>query len=289
MSLNNFIPTVWSARLLQNLNKELVFAQAGIVNRDYEGEIRAMGDTVKINSIGRVTVGDYSKNTAIGNPAVLNDAQTTLQITQSKFFNFMVDDVDRVQGNASVMDAAMGEAAYAINNIVDQYIAGMHVDAATPNLYGDSTTPKVVGRGGSDVNAYDSMVDVKVLLDEANIPTAGRWIIVPPWFEGLLLKDDRFVKYGTLPQNERLLNGMIGRAAGLNVMTSNNIVNTAGTKYKIMAGHPMAITMALQFAEIVAFRPEQFFSDAVKGLTLYGAKVIRPDALVTYTASKGTL
>jgi len=289
MSLNNFIPTVWSARLLTNLNNDLVFAQPSVINRDYEGEIRSAGDTVKINSIGRVTVGDYSKNNAIGNPAVLNDSQTTLQITQSKFFNFMVDDVDRVQGNPSVMDAAMQEAAFAMNNTIDQYIAAMHTQAAAANLYGTDGTPKVVGLGGTDLNAYNALVDVKTLLDEANVPNVGRWIIVPPWYEGLLLKDERFVKFGTPPQDARLLNGMIGRAAGFNVMTSNNINHTSGTKYKLMAGTNMAITMAIQFTEITAFRPEQFFSDAVKGLALYGAKVIRPDALVTFTASKGTL
>lgn len=289
MSLNNFIPTIWSARLMANINKQLVFAQSGVVNRDYEGEITGMGDTVKINSIGRVSVGDYTKGNAIGNPSALQDGQTFLQITQSKFFNFMVDDVDKVQGNPGVMNDAMQEAAYAMNNTVDQYIAGMHTGASASNLYGDDTTPKTVGTAGGDVNAYSALVDCKVILDEANIPDVGRWIIVPPWFEGLLLKDQRFVQYGTPPQDARLLNGRIGRAAGFDIMTSNNINNTAGAKYKIMFGVPMAITLAMQFSEVTAFRPEQFFADAVKGLSLYGAKVIRPDALGVFTASKGTL
>jgi N4-gp56 family major capsid protein len=290
MALNNFIPTLWGARLLENLNKALRFAQAGVVNRDYEGTIQALGDSVKINSIGRVTVGDYAKNTNIGDPETLSDGQTTLTITQSKYFNFQIDDVDRAQQAPKVMDAAMRESAYAINNTIDQFVAGFYTDAATTNLIGTDASPKTVGLGGSDAQAYNLIVDAKTALDVANVPDDGqRWIIVPPWIEGLLLKDERFVKFGTPAQDERLLNGQIRQVSGFNVMTSNNVNNTADTKHKLMFGHPMAISFALQINNVEAYRPEKRFADAVKGLTLYGGKVVRPDALGVITASKGTL
>ena len=109
MSLDNFIPQIWSARLLENLNKNHVFV--GLCNRDYEGEIKGMGDQVKINSIGRVTIGDYQKNTDIEAPEVLNDAQRILLINQGKYFNFQIDDVDKAQQNPKVMNAAMKEAS----------------------------------------------------------------------------------------------------------------------------------------------------------------------------------
>src|ERR1044071_3169188 len=112
MSLNNFIATIWAARLLMNLNKAHVYAQDGVVNRDYEGDITGGGDTVKINSIGRVTIGSYTKNTNIGDPETLTDAQRSLLIDQQKYFNFQVDDVDKAQAKPSVMDEAMKEAGY---------------------------------------------------------------------------------------------------------------------------------------------------------------------------------
>jgi len=290
MALNNFIPTVWSARLLINLNKVLRFAQPGVVNRDYEGDITGYGSSVKINSIGRVTVGDYTKNTDMAPPETLTDGQTTLTITQSKAFNFQIDDVDKAQQKPKVMDAAMREAAYALNNTIDQYIAGLYTDAQSGNLIGNDTTPKVVGTGGSDANAYSLIVDAKTILDLANVPDDGnRWIVLPPWYEALMLKDDRFVKFGTVPQNDRLLNGQIRQVAGFSVLVSNNVSNTTDTKYKVMFGHPMAISLALQINSVEAYRPEKRFADAVKGLALYGAKVARPDAVGVLTASKGTL
>jgi len=290
MSLNSFIPTVWGARLLTNLDKVLRYAQPGIVNRDYEGQILAYGDTVKINSIGRVTVGDYTKNTDIASPETLTDGQTTLVINQSKFFNFQVDDVDKAQQTPKVMDAAMREAAYALNNTIDLHVASLYTGAASANLIGDDTTPKVVGLGGSDAVAYNMIVDAKTKLDEANVPDDGqRWIILPAWCEGLLLKDDRFVKFGTPTQDTRLLNGQIRQVGGFSVLTSNNVSNTSGAKYKVMFGHPMAISLALQINQVEAYRPEKRFADAMKGLALYGAKVVRPDALGVITASKGTL
>ncbi|MDO6355118.1 P22 phage major capsid protein family protein [Caloramator sp. CAR-1] len=280
MSLNNFIPQIWSARLLENLRKNLVFGQAGVVNRDYEGEIRAYGDTVKINSIGPVTVADYTKNTDINPPETLSDAQRTLVIDQAKYFNFLIDDIDAAQQNPKVMDAAMAEAAYALADKADQYLASMYVYAGS--TIGNDTTPIIPTAS----TAYEYLVDAAIKLDENNIPRSNRWVIIPPWFYGLLLKDDRFVKAGTATSDQVLRNGEVGQAAGFTVYLSNNVANTSGTKYKIMAGHPMAITFAEQINKVEAYRPEKRFADAVKGLHLYGAKVIRPEALVVITANK---
>jgi len=117
MTLSNFIPNVWSARLLETLNKAHVYAN--LANRDYEGEIGALGDTVKINSIGRVTIGAYTKNTDISAAETLTDAQTTLTIDTAKYFNFQVDDIDKVQTKPKVMDAAMRDAGWGVADAID--------------------------------------------------------------------------------------------------------------------------------------------------------------------------
>ncbi len=110
--------------------------------------------------------------------------------------------------------------------------------------------------------------------------------LVPAWFHGLLRKDDRFVKAGTTRSDLVLRNGEVGQAAGMTVLESNNVPNTAGAKFKIIAGYPGAITYAEQIAQVEAYRPEKRFADAVKGLHLYGCKLIRPSGIAVLTANK---
>jgi len=282
VAITNFIPEIWSARLLSNLHKALVYGQGLVVNRNYEGEIRSVGDTVRITSIGAVTIGDYTKNSTIGEPEVLTDSQKTLEITESKFFHFFVDDVDRIQAAGPLMDEAMAEAAYGLANVADQFIADMYLDAEANNLVGDDTTPVVP----TATSAYELLVDLSVKLDEANVPEEGRWVIVPPWYHGLMLKDDRFTKAGTVLSDGRLMNGRVGEAAGFHILKSNNVPNTSGAKYKITAGTRMAYSFAEQVNQVEAYRPEKRFGDAVKGLHLYGGKTVRPQAIAVLTANK---
>jgi len=283
LSVDNFIPEIWSALLLSNLNKALVFGQPSVVNRDYEGEIAAFGDTVRINSIGRITVKNYTKNSDMDTPEDLTDAQRLLLIDQQKYFNFQVDDIDQAQQKPKVMGEAMGEASYSLADQVDQYLAGLFTEADLANRIGSDASPKTdLGTAGT---AYEYLVDLGVLLDEANVPSSGRWAIAPPWFEGELLKDDRFVSFGTVANVANLSNGMIGRAAGFDVLKSNNVAKT-GTTYRVMAGTSMGMSMADQIVSTEAFRPERRFADAVKGLHVWGAKVIRSQALAVLFANK---
>lgn len=282
MALANFIPTIWSAQLLISLKKSLVYAAEGIINRDYQGEITAYGDTVKINMVGAITVGDYNRNTNIGDPETLTDSSRTLLIDQSKYFNFQVDDLDKAQQNPKVMQQAMVEAAYALRNTADQFVAAKYVDADPSTAIGSDGTPYAF-TGVTD--AYEQLVNLSVKLDEANIPEEGRWVIIPPFMEGMMLKDNRFVQYTPTQDNTRT-NGRIGRAAGFEILKSNNVPNTAGTKYKIIAGTSGAWSYAEQINQLEAYRPQQRFADAVKGLHLYGGKVVRPTNLAVLTANR---
>lgn len=283
MALDNFIPQVWAASLLASLKKSLVYGQAGIVNRDYEGDIQEKGNTVKINSIGAVTIGDHTKNTDINAPETLNDSQQVLVIEKAKYFNFQVDDVDKVQQTPQVMAQAMQEAAYALANAADQYIAGLYTEAAAANLIGSTASPTSVTTAAG---AYEQLVDLGVLLTQSNVPKQGRWAIVPPWFYGLMQKDARFVSAGTAMTDATLRNGQIGQAAGFTVLESNNVPETSGTKYRVIAGHPMAISFAEQIHKVEAYRPERRFADALKGLHLYGAKLVRNTAIAVGTFNK---
>ncbi|MCD9186715.1 MAG: hypothetical protein LUM44_09790 [Pyrinomonadaceae bacterium] len=280
--ITNFIPKVWSAKILKALEEFHIFGSPSCANREYEGEIKDKGSSVKINSVGDIVIKDYTRGTDIEDPDELNDAGQELVITEAKYFNFAIDDVDRVQANANVMAEAMSRAGYGLRDKADIFIASNHIYVPSSNFVGDDVTPIIPTKD----TFYDYLVDLKVKLTEANIPEEGRFAIIPPWCEGLLLKDDRFVAAGTSKTDEVLRNGFIGRAAGMDIYVSNNTPNTAGTKYKVIAGHPMALTFAEQIVKTVAYTPEKRFADAVKGLHVYGAKLVRPYAWAVGTFNK---
>ncbi len=119
-----------------------------------------------------------------------------------------------------------------------------------------------------------------------NVPIEGRFVVVPAWFHGLLLKDDRFIHAGTARADSVLANGEVGEAAGFRILKSNNVPNTSGAKYKIIAGHAMATAYVEQIVDLQAYKPEKRFGDAVKGLHVYGAKVVRGECLACLIASK---
>jgi N4-gp56 family major capsid protein len=282
VSIKLFKPEIWSANLLVAARNALVYAGPQVVNHDYEGEISEYGDTVRITSISRPTIGTYVPNVTSIVPEQITDAQRTLTIDQAKYFAFSVDDVDARQARGNVIPQAMSESAYAMANVVDQYIASFYTQVQSANALGSIT----VNSATTPTDAYDKvLVPLKVKLDRASVPTQGRYAIITPELHACLLRDGRFIKVNESGTTEGLRNGMVGRAAGFDLGLSNNVPNTTGSEYAITAGVQAAISMAMQIAKTEAYRPQSGFSDAIKGLNLYGAKVLRPDymasALVT--------
>ena len=280
MAITNFIPEVWSADLLSSLKKSLVFGAPGVANRDYEGEIADSGDTVKITSISRPTIGTYTKNSTTITAETLTDAQRSLLIDQSKYFAYEVDDIDLRQSKngGALMTEAATEAAYGLADVADQYSAGLYTGVDAGNAI--STTSVT-----SAALAVTGLINLKVKLDSANVPTQGRYVIVPPWYHGLLLGSDLFVRVDASGNDQGLRNGVVGRAVGFDVMVSNNCINVTGDDYIVQAGYPGAVSFAEQIVKVEAYRPESAFSDALKGLHVYGAKLVRPTGIATLTAS----
>ena len=274
MAITTFIPELWSARLLYALEKSHV--ATNLVNRNYEGVIANQGDTVHINSIGAVTVKDYTKNTNIADPEVLTTADQTLDIDQAKYFNFQVDDVDKAQISGEIIDTAMGRSAYALADVSDAFLLKTIANGvASANKIGAKATLTALTAS----NVYENIVKMRTLLDKANVPTTGRTIVVPPEVYALLLLDDRFAKSGSDSGQNALLNGMVGRVAGFDVFMSNNCVSGAdggsgSTAYFVITAQvASATTYAEQIIKTEAYRMEKRFADAVKGLHVYGAKV----------------
>ena len=280
MAITNFIPEVWSAQLLSSLKKSLVYAGPSVVNRDYEGEIRDSGDTVRITSISRPTIGTYAKNSTTITPENLTDAQRSLLIDQAKYFAFEVDDIDMRQARdgGRLMAEAAQEAAYGLADVADQYVASLYTGVDAGNALG------TVSVTTADI-AVTQLVALKVKLDNASVPQAGRFVVVPPWYHGLLLRDDRFVRVDASGTSEALRNGQVGRAFGFDVLLSNNAPNVTGDDWLVLAGYPGAISFAEQIVKTEAYRPENAFSDALKGLHVYGSKLVRPTGIATLVAS----
>lgn len=266
MAITNFISTIWSENLLKQLDKKYI----GVMNcsRDYEGDIKSQGAVVKICGVGEVTVSDYKKNTDMNAPQMLSDTARTLKIDQAKYFNFQIDDVDRAQSNPKLMDEAMRTAASALASAADAYVYSLYSDA--DNMITDATlTASAV---------LDHIIDVKTEMMKAGVMDAEDIVIeVSPEISALILRAK--IDLGT-NNGETLETGMLGRIAGCKIFVSNNVVVDGEGYHKCLARTKRAIAFAEQISEVEAYRPEKRFADAVKGLHLYGAKIVYPDEFI---------
>jgi hypothetical protein len=279
MAITNMLPQIWSARILAKLEKTLVFAQPGVCNRDYEGDIRADGDRVHIHSFNDLTVSSYTKNSTTISYENLTDSRVTLLIDQSKYFAFSIDDIDAAQMRPELIDAASDRAAYQLAEVADSYVASLYSGASTSNPDNTIETSQFTA-----TNVYGKFVDLAVLMDQVNLPAEGRYVVVPAWVKGLLLQNSTFV---TASQPSVVLNGQVGQIAGLNILVSNN-VKTTGTSPVVshmMAGHASALAYAEQIVNVEGLRLEGSFADAVRGLHLYGAKLLDPARLFDLQAN----
>lgn len=277
MAVDTFIPEVWHASLMTALRDSYVFA--GLVNRDYEGDIAEAGDTVHIGALSDVTIKDYVKNVTKIDPDTLATTDQTLVIDQSKMFAFEVDDIDarQVKNSGDLLNKAALSAADGLGQNLDTYVSGLMVAGAGNVIAPDSAaTPD---------EAYKIVVKVKVKADRAKMPVEGRFLVVSPEFHGLLLQDNRFIDASRYGSTEPILRGEVGRVLNFRVMVSNRVpTGTAATPPAVsgflIAGHSIATTLAEQISKVEAYRPQDSFSDALKGLHLFGGKVVRPEALV---------
>jgi P22 coat protein - gene protein 5 len=203
--------------------------------------------------------------------------------------------VDKRQAAGDMQGYLEDRAAYKLADTADSFIAGLYTGCAQANILlnsgtssltpGSELTPAVYGGSSSaPADFYLKVVlPLKVKLDEAYVPKQGRYLVVPPWAEALLEQTQAFVSVATPAQQEVFAEGLIGRVAGFDVYVSNNSINFDQTLnsnqggWVIQAGHPMAITFAEQIVQTEALRLQTTFGDAVRGLHVYGGKLVRPD------------
>ena len=269
MAITNFIPTIWSENLTTALDKQYI--AVAHCNRDYEGEIKNKGSVVKICGVGSIDVNDYTKDTDMSNPQALSDTVQELNIDQAKYFNFQIDDIDRTQCTPKLMDAAMKIAASSIANKADQYVYSLVSEAGATVNCDDVSAGDLLGK----------IITARQKLYENNVSDMENVVLeVSPAVASEILKEKLALPFCDSSVAET---GYLGSFAGCKIYVSNNITKEEGdgvTYYNCLMRTTRAIAYAEQFSEIDAYRPEKRFADAVKGLHLYGAKVVYPNEMV---------
>lgn len=283
MSILNFKPTIWSPILQVALRQNTIYDV--FTNRDYEGSIVNAGDAVRITSVNRPTIKTYVPNVTVVTPEVATDSSRTLVVDQSDYFDVAVDDVDARQAQGNVISQLINEGAFAEAVKVDLFLSSFYTAIQTANQIGPISVSLA-----TPAQLFDNViVPLKIRLDKANVPPQGRSLALSPDLQGFLLRDPRFVTVNQSGTDTALRQGVVSQAIGFDILLSNQAPSTnGGGDAVVIAGNNTAITFAEQIAELVPYRPQTSFSDAIKALFLYGAKVVRPDSLasanVTVTA-----
>jgi hypothetical protein len=266
----NFIPEVFSKLLQAKFYSSSVLPN--ISNTDYEGEISGQGDKVVIRTVPAVTINDYAGTITTQE---LTTAKVELLIDKAKYYSFKVDDVLAAQADINLLESASSDAA-----------EGMRVAVETQVLSGVVTGATTIGAQTSITagNILTSILDQAKALDELNIPEEGRFIVLSPEFVSLLKQSELRQAYLTGDDTSPLRNGKVGVVDRFTVYQSNMLYTPgsgADSGYThVLAGHPKAISFASQFTNTETVRMESTFGDQVRGLKVFGSKVVTPDALV---------
>lgn len=282
-----FIPEFWASIVLDFARKNLVYAQPNIVNNKWSGEISQRGDTVHIIGVGDVDIIDYTDGTDMADASAPTDAETLLEITEDKAFRFLITDKQKKQAAGEFMNPMMQKAGYKMKDTIDQFVASLYTDASSANLVGSDASPKTpVTTAGDASNVFNLMVDCGRKLSDSLVPTNGRWMIIPPAMEALVVKElHQSGSSAPALGTSATMTGRIGNLAGFDILVSHNVPNTSGTKYKVMFGTSEAIGFADQMGIVETIRHQKQFADIVRGHNLYGAKVVQPDYLGVMTCN----
>lgn len=265
-----FIPEIWSQKLNNMLTKNCVMLQC--VNRNYEGEIKNQGDTVKIITPAEVSISTVTDSAITYSE--LNPTEVDLVIDQKKFFAFKIGDIAQAQANQDIMEAHLQNAKNAIEEVQDTFLLGQHANVDSGNIVGGTTAVTL-----DKSTIYSYFVQLALKLKNANAVNNSQkpWVVINPTIESYLLQSTEFISAYNVA-DETLREGAIGRIAGMDVLVSTNLTAT-DNKYYVLAGTNEAVTFASQLSKIESLRDKDSFSDLVRGLYLYGAKTVQPKSL----------
>jgi len=301
---NNFLPEVYSKKVLNFFRKASV-AEA-VTNTDYAGEIASFGDTVKIIKEPTITVAQYERGADI-TKTVLTDTQSTLVVDTANAFKFIVDDIETNMSHVNFKEMASSSAAYALRDAFDKGVLNTLAAGAQNSFdrFGDGETADHtigsdstdditdldtavgnidIGFGSSEVDPLDVLARMARLLDEANVPEEGRYVVASPeFYEVLSQSASKLLSADFNAGQGSIRNGLVssGKLRGFDMYKSNNLPTQANAAGVVIAGHVSACATAQTIVNTEVIRDPSSFGDIVRGLHVYGADVLRPEAIVT--------
>ena len=292
-----FLPAVYSKKVLNFFRKASVIE--AITNTDYAGELSAFGDSVKIIKEPSITVYQYERGANV-TQSKLTDAELTLVVDTANAFKFKVDDIESNMSHVNWREVASSSAAYALKDAFDEgVLATMFsgVSASSPNhiLGSDSATDLAagtfdgtgnldIGFDSSEHDPIDVLGHMARLLDDSNIPEEGRWFVASPdFYEVLSSTASKLLSVDYNAGQGSIRNGLVtsGKLRGFSMYKSNNIADTSNAAGKCIGGHMSSTATAQTITSTEVIRDPDSFGDIVRGLHVYGAKVLQASALVS--------
>ena len=299
-----FVPEIWSGKLVEKFYNSTVLA--AISNTDYEGEIKNHGDKVIIRTKPTITISDYR---ADGSLSLQRPVGSTveLNIDKGKYFAVILDDVMKVQSDLNNMSMWADDASEQFKITIDtDVLAGLLGTAAAANRgttagaisssvnLGATTTPLALVNAdpaSGEVEVLDALLRLGQVLDEQNIPETGRWVVLPTWMATLIKRSELRQAYLSGDGVSMLRNGRIGMIDRFTLYTSNLLPagvagGLAAGEYAVYAGHAHGLTFASQFSKVETLKAESTFGEILRGLQVYGYKVVDNVAIAQAIVSK---
>lgn len=284
---SQFIPELWASKFLTKLYAKQVLAS--ISNTDYEGQIKKYGDIVIVRTIPTGTIREYEK----GQDLIfehLESPSVNLPIDHGRYFATVIDSVDRYQSDLKLLDAFAQDYTEQMANNIDTHVLAS-IKAGASALNKGATAGKISGDINlgaaaapfqvTKTNVIDFIVDCGVVVGEQDVPKEGCWMVVPEWFGGIISKSDLKDASMTGDGKSVLRNGRIGIIWPFEIFLSNNLPSIVDgvTCWDVPFGNKMGLTFASQFTEMKRFEPEKTFGEAIKGLNVFGHKIMIPEAI----------
>lgn len=285
---SKYIPTLFSQKATVKHYDMTVCGE--ITSNDWEGEVTKFGDKVVIRRTPDVTVTDYQKNLTLTYETPEEDA-TELELNKGKYYAVVLDDVDRLQSDMGLMDMYAQDAAEQVVLKQDEeFLADIITDIAADNQgvnAGKKSGAIDLGAVGAPVvidadNAVKFLMRMNQALTEQGVSRIGRWVVIPAWLATILKNTDIKSALVTGDSEGVIRNGRLGTIDGLTIYESNQLADYVESSLNvtpIIAGHKDGVTWANQFINAETIRLESKFGSAIRGLAVYGYKVVEPTYL----------
>ena len=305
-----FIPTLWSGKLLAKFYQNTILSE--VTNTDYEGELKNQGDTVRIRLAPSINIRDYEAGMNL-NYEVPAPIFQDMQVNKGKYFGVQVNDVLAYQADMDLMNMFTEDAAKQLKIAIENEVFFNSFVTEGPAAANEGATAGAISASynlGTDTapidqstaeNVLNAILRMASVLDEQNVPEDGRFLIITPYDRHLLMQSNIAQAYFTGDQASTIRTGKIGQldrfsvyvsnllpkgeagkalVAGLSATSGGATLTDAKARRLMVAGTKHAVSFAMTVDKTEPLRNQTDFGDIVRGLAVYGRKVIKPECLV---------